>query len=172
MSFSPNQAPVWNQVPGLVVAQPGVELGGPQLGGQRVALVVLRSQSCRDVLLAEPGAGVEPGPGPDRWEGELVAFYGRGLREQPGARGDRDDVGVVLVDPCEAPELPLDPVVVTVVVAVRRDHAGAGDLLVDLDAADHVHRERERRDPRVAEGGVLDVEGGRWRIRHARLGPE
>ena len=64
-------------------------------------------------------------------------------------RSARELLGVPLLDHAEAAELALVAVEVAVVVGVAGDEAVAADVVVGLDALDHVHRERQPRDPRL-----------------------
>ena len=68
------------------------------------------------------------------------------------ARQRGDLLGVELVDPAEAAEFALEAVVKAVMVGVAGDEAVAADLVVGLDALDHVHRKRQPRDPGRAGG--------------------
>ena len=92
-----------------------------------------------------------------------------GLRRR---RERRELLGVPLLDHAEAAELALLAVEVAVVVGVAGDEAVAADVVVGLDALDHVHRERQPGDPRFAVALVLQVELGRGRVVDARLGAE
>ena len=56
----------------------------------------------------------------------------------------REFFGVQLLDHAEAAELPLLAVEVTVVVSVAGDEAVAADVVVGLDALDHMHGEGNR----------------------------
>ncbi len=84
----------------------------------------------------------------------------------------RELLGVPLLDHAEAAELALLAVEVAVVVGVAGDEAVAADVVVGLDALDHVHRERQPRDPGLAVALVLQVELGRGGVVDAGFGAE
>ena len=81
-------------------------------------------------------------------------------------------LGVPLLDHAEAAELALLAVEVAVVVGVAGDEAVAADVVVGLDALDHVHRERQPGDPGFAVALVLQVELGRGGVVDAGFGAE
>ena len=89
------------------------------------------------------------------------------------AAGERRELlGVPLLHHAEAAELALLAVEVAVVVGVAGDEAVAADVVVGLDPLDHVHRERQPRDPGPAVALVLQVELGRWGVVDTGLGAE
>ena len=76
----------------------------------------------------------------------------------------RELLGVPLLDHAEAAELALLAVEVAVVVGVAGDEAVAADVVVGLDALDHMHREGQPGDPGLAVALVLQVELGGGRV--------
>ena len=124
-----------------------------------------------DVLAAEVDAGVEPGLGVHRRHVRGGVDVGR--RRELAARRERGELlGVPLLDHAEAAELALVAVEVAVVVGVAGDEAVAADVVVGLDALDHVHRERQPGDPGLAGALVLQVELGRGGVVDAGFGAE
>src|SRR6266508_5998704 len=77
--------------------------------------------------------------------------------------------GHPLLDHAEAAKLALLAIEVTVVVGVARDESVAADVVVGLDALDHVHRERQPRDPGSAVALVPQVELGRGGVGDAGI---
>ena len=84
----------------------------------------------------------------------------------------RELFGVPLLDHAEAAELALFAVEVAVVVGVAGDEAVAADVVVGLDALDHMHRKRQPGDPGFAGALVLQIELGRGRVLDAGFGAE
>ena len=119
-----------------------------------------------DALAVEQRAGVIPGDGLDRRlvERLVVGDVGAGGI----ACGEFAVVlDIHLLDAAEAAELALDAIEIAVVVGVacwtKRSAATCRD---GLDSLDHMHRERQPGDPRLAGALVLQVELGRRRVLH------
>ena len=124
-----------------------------------------------DVIAAEVDAGVEPGLGVHRRDvrcGGDVVCRGNALLSVKGGELLR----VPLLHHAEAAELALLAVEVAVVVGVAGDEAVAADVVVGLDALDHMHRERQPGDPGFAVAFVLQVELGRGGVIDAGFGAE
>ena len=114
-----------------------------------------------DMLASQIDAGMEPGLGEHRRHvGGGVHVRSCGQRAAARERGEL--FRVPLFHHAEATELALLAVEVAVVVGVAGDEAVAADVVVCLDALDHMHREGQPGDPRLAVALVLQVElGGR-----------
>ena len=134
-----------------------------------IALVVLARERVLQPLALEPRAGVEPRPRAHGRHEQIAVDLARHVGEEALADAATDGLGVPLLDVGEAPVLALDGVVVAVVVAVAGDELGLGDVVVVLDALEHVDREREPRDPRAPLGLVLQVELRRRGVGEAGL---
>ena len=61
---------------------------------------------------------------------------------------------------------------VTMMVGITRCEAVATDVVVGLDAFDHVHRERQSRDPGLASILVLQIELRRCCVLQPRFRPQ
>ena len=122
------------------------------------------------MIAAEVDAGVEPGLGVHRRDVRCGVDV---VAPATCAVGEgRELLGVPLLDHAEAAELALLAVEVAVVVGVAGDEAVAADVVVGLDALDHVHRERQPGDPGFAVALVLQVELGRGGVVDAGFGAE
>jgi len=67
-------------------------------------------------------------------------------------------LGIELTHPAKAAELALDPIVEAVMIGVARDEAVSADIIIGLDALDHMHREGQPRDPCRPRRFVGEVE--------------
>ena len=81
----------------------------------------------------------------------------RGLRGNALQR--REPLVVPALNQSEATELPFSRIEVTVMIGVACDEPGAADPVDRINPVNHLHRERQAGDPRVAGPLVLE---GNW----------
>ena len=112
----------------------------------RLPIIFVR-QMPRYSAAAQENSGVKPHFGQHRRHTRRSIHVAARRKRARLAQG-LEFLGVELIDPAKATELPLDPIEESMVIRVRTDEAVVADVVVCLNALHHMHREGQARNPR------------------------